>query len=122
MAYVGENLDLGGGHVMLEPRTLAKMLDALDPSNSDLAMIVSASGGYSAAVLSRIAEAVVAVESDEGRAEEAQTVLLEQGADNVVVHTGPLADGAAYEVMITQDSLLPRPSNAAARQAVAEWR
>ena len=34
----------------------------------------------------------------------------------------PLADGATYEVMITQDSLLPRPSNAAARKAVAEWR
>ncbi len=113
MAYVGENLDLGGGHVMLEPRTLAKMLDALDPSNSDLAMIVSASGGYSAAVLSRIAEAVVAVESDEGRAEEAQTVLLEQGADNVVVHTGPLADGAAdhgpYDLILIEGGVAVVP-------------
>ena len=26
-AYMGENIDLGGGRVMLEPRTLAKMLD-----------------------------------------------------------------------------------------------
>ena len=29
-AYVGENVDIGAGRVMLEPRTLAKMLDALD--------------------------------------------------------------------------------------------
>ena len=27
-AYMGENLDLGQGRVLLEPRTLAKMLDA----------------------------------------------------------------------------------------------
>ena len=29
-AYLGENLDLGGARVLLDPRTLAKMLDALD--------------------------------------------------------------------------------------------
>ena len=29
-AYVGENIPLGGDRVMLEARTLAKMLDALD--------------------------------------------------------------------------------------------
>jgi len=33
----------------------------------------------------------------------------------------PLADGAVYQVTITQDSLLPRPANAAARQALEAW-
>ena len=30
-AYLGENLDLGAERVMLDPRTLAKKLDAIDP-------------------------------------------------------------------------------------------
>ena len=37
-AYMGENLQLGGGRVLLEPRTLAKMLDALDISNDELVL------------------------------------------------------------------------------------
>jgi hypothetical protein len=34
----------------------------------------------------------------------------------------PLADGASYEVMVSQTGLLARPSNDAARRAVAGWR
>jgi hypothetical protein len=34
----------------------------------------------------------------------------------------PLADGAAYEVMVSQTGLLARPINDAARRAVAGWR
>ena len=29
-AYIGENVDLGNGRVLIEARTLAKLLDALD--------------------------------------------------------------------------------------------
>ena len=39
-AYVGENLDLAPGRVLLEARTLAKMLDALDLSPGDLVLHV----------------------------------------------------------------------------------
>ncbi|MCB1334226.1 MAG: protein-L-isoaspartate O-methyltransferase [Roseivivax sp.] len=114
MAYVGENIDLGGGRVVLEPRTLAKMLDALDPANSDLALVVGAGLGYSAAVLARIAEAVIAVEDDAERADEAQTVLSDLGADNVVMHVGPLAQGAAehgpYDVILVDGGVAHLPA------------
>ncbi len=93
-AYIGENLDLGGGRVLLEPRTLAKMLDALDIRNSDLVLDIGSAYGYSAAVIARMAEAVVAVEEDPDMLREAQALLAEHGADNVVLHHGPLADGA----------------------------
>ena len=36
VAYSGENLDIGRGRVLLEPRTLAKMVDALDIQPDDL--------------------------------------------------------------------------------------
>ncbi|HMO07252.1 MAG TPA: protein-L-isoaspartate O-methyltransferase, partial [Paracoccaceae bacterium] len=48
-AYVGENLDLAPGRVLLEARTLAKMLDALDLSPGDLVLHVGAGLGYGSA-------------------------------------------------------------------------
>ncbi|MEC8039811.1 MAG: protein-L-isoaspartate O-methyltransferase [Pseudomonadota bacterium] len=105
-AYVEENVDLGGSRVVLEPRTLAKMLDALDIQADELVLDLGCGLGYSSAVMARMAEAVVAVEDDEARAEEAQVALSRAGADNVAVHVGALAEGAAkhgpYDVVVLQ--------------------
>lgn len=94
-AYVGENLSLAPGRVLLEPRTLAKLLDALDVQPTDMVLMVGAGLGYAAAVVARMAEAVVAVEEDEALAAEAQRRLSSHGADNVAVVAGPLAAGVA---------------------------
>lgn len=113
-AYVGENLDLGRGRVMLEPRTLAKMLDALDVQRNELVLDIGSGLGYSAAVIARLAEAVVAVESDGDLADEAQSILSREGADNVIQHQGPLADGAAqhgpYDAIIIQGAVCDLPA------------
>jgi len=108
-AYVGENIDLGGGRVVLEPRTLAKMLDALDIRANELVLDLGCGLGYSSAVAARMAEAVVAVEENADLAEEARSILSERGADNVIVHEGPLAEGAAehgpYDVIMIQGAV-----------------
>ncbi|EDM70226.1 protein-L-isoaspartate O-methyltransferase, putative [Roseobacter sp. AzwK-3b] len=105
-AYMGENIDLGGGRVILEPRTLSKLLDSLDIRSSELVLDVGSALGYSAAVIARMAEAVVAVEEDRDMANEAQGLLSEHGADNVIVHHGPLAEGAPehgpYDVIVVE--------------------
>jgi protein-L-isoaspartate(D-aspartate) O-methyltransferase len=92
-AYVGENLDIGG-RVMLDPRTLAKIIDLIDIQRTDVVLDVACGLGYSTAVLARLAEVVVAVEDDAERADAAQDALSEQGVDNAAVITGPLAEGA----------------------------
>ena len=94
-AYVGENLDLGQGRVLLAPRTQAKMIEALAPGPSDLVLDVGCATGYTSAVLARLADAVIALEEDPVLAVEAQTALSDIGADNAVVVEGPLAAGAA---------------------------
>ncbi|EBA13141.1 Protein-L-isoaspartate carboxylmethyltransferase [Roseobacter sp. CCS2] len=105
-AYVGENLDIGGGRVMLEARTLAKMIDALDIQPQHVVLDIACGLGYSTAVLARMSDFVVAVEDDAARAQEAQSILSQQGADNAAVMTAELNAGAAksgpYDIIILQ--------------------
>ena len=105
-AYMGENLAIGAGRVMLEPRTLAKMLDILDIQPTDVVLDLGCGLGYSTAVIARFADAVVAVEEDPVMAEQAQSVLAAQGVDNAAVIQGDLVQGSAkhgpYDVITVQ--------------------
>jgi protein-L-isoaspartate(D-aspartate) O-methyltransferase len=94
-AYMGENLNLGGARVLLEARTLAKLLDALDIQPDELVLDIGCGLGYSTAVIAQLADAVMAVEEDAGFAAEAQRTLSAEGVDNVAVIQGPLVAGAA---------------------------
>jgi protein-L-isoaspartate(D-aspartate) O-methyltransferase len=108
-AYIGENLLLGESRVILEARTLAKMLDALDIHDDELVLDVGCGLGYSAAVIARLAEAVVAVEEDGSLAADAEAALAEVGADNVALVIAPLAAGAPqhgpYDVITVQGAV-----------------
>jgi len=94
-AYVGENIEIAAGRVVLEARTLAKLLDALDIQPTELVLDLGCGLGYSTAVIARLADAVVAVEEDESLAAEAQRSLSAEGVDNAAVVTGPLVAGDA---------------------------
>lgn len=94
-AYVGGNTEIGGGRVLLEPRTLAKMLDALDLQAGEIVLDIGCGYGYSAAVIARMVEAVIAVEEDATLVQLAESRLADAGADNVAVIEGALAGGAA---------------------------
>ncbi len=105
-AYVGDLVELGDGRCLLEPRTLAKMLDAVNISNDEVVLDIAPGLGYSTAIAARMAELVVAVESDPALAAEAQTLLMEADVDNAIVHEGPLEQGAVehgpYDVIMIQ--------------------
>lgn len=108
-AYMGENVPLSQGRVVLEPRTLAKMLDAVAIEPTDVVLDLATGLGYSAALLSRMAEVVVAVEDQADFVREAEASLSEISADNVAVVEGPLAEGAAkhgpYDVILIQGGI-----------------
>lgn len=105
-AYMGENVTLRQGRVVLEPRTLAKLLDALDIQPTEMVMDLGCGLGYSAAVIARLADQVVGVEEDEAMASEAQTLLSQSSVDNAAVIVAPLTAGAAkhgpYDVITVQ--------------------
>lgn len=115
IAYVGENIALGQGRVLLEPRTFAKMLDALDLQREDVVLDLGCAQGYSTAVIARLVDFVVAVESVAGWADEAQGALSEHGVDNAAVIEGVLALGSAksgpYDAIIIEGAVeqVPEP-------------
>jgi protein-L-isoaspartate(D-aspartate) O-methyltransferase len=118
-AYVGENLAFAPGRVLLEPRTLAKMLDALDIQPDEAVLDIGCGLGYSSAVIAKLAEAVVAVEEDQSLASEAEATLLAEGVDNVAVIEAPLAAGAPrhgpFDAIIIEGGVEHLPDGIAAQ-------
>jgi protein-L-isoaspartate(D-aspartate) O-methyltransferase len=113
-AYVGNDIALGNGRVVLDARVFAKMLDALDIQNDELVLDIGAGLGYSSAVIARMAQAVIAVEQNADLAAEAQKALSDAGADNVVIETADLAVGAPqhgpYDVVVLQGAVQEIPA------------
>ncbi len=117
VAYVGESIDLGSGRVVLEPRTMAKMLEAADIQADDLVLDIGCGLGYSSAIIAQLSEAVVALEEDAEMAKEAERLLGENNVDNAFVFQGPLTGGAAkhgpYDVIVIQGGIGELPADLA---------
>lgn len=112
-AYAGDHVELGQGRVVLDPRILAKMLDAADIQPNELVLDVGAGLGYSSALAAKMAEAVIALEEVPEFASEAERILSEADADNVAVVEGALAEGAEkhgpYDVILVQGAVQAVP-------------
>lgn len=113
-AYMGENVEIAQGRVVLEARSFAKMLDALDIQPGELVLDLGCGLGYSTAVIARLADAVVAVEENEALAAEAQRTLSAEGVDNAAVVVGTLSEGdakhAPYDVITLQGGVEAVPA------------
>ncbi len=112
-AYSDGDVDLGNGRVVLEPRTMGKLLDALDVRSDELVLDLGCGLGYSTALLAQLAEAVVGVEDDADRAADAQRTLSENGVDNAAIIEGTLTEGAAkhgpYDVIVVEGGVETLP-------------
>jgi protein-L-isoaspartate(D-aspartate) O-methyltransferase len=105
-AYMGGNLDLGG-RVLLEARTLAKMLDALDVLPQDRVLDLAVGLGYSSAVIARMAKSVIGVEPLAALAAAAEQILTRQGVTNVLVQTS--APAGEFDVIVIQGGVQEVP-------------
>jgi protein-L-isoaspartate(D-aspartate) O-methyltransferase len=104
LAYVGGPMIVAPARQLMEPRNIAKILEALDVTPADLVLEIAPGLGYTTALLARLAEAVVAVEEDAALAAEAEAALSAQSVDNAAVLTAPLTQGSAkngpYDVIV----------------------
>lgn len=103
LAYMDEALTLvraGAGVAargMMAPRPFARLLQLAEIEAGDVVLDIGCASGYSAAVISRLAQTVVALESDSALADLATKSLADLGADNTAVVTGDLEVGYASE-------------------------
>ncbi len=92
-AYADAQITLPGGRAMLSPRDFAKLAQAAAIRPGDVVLDIACGLGYSTAVLARLAETVVGLESDAALAAKAIDRLAAAGADNAVIVEGPLEQG-----------------------------
>jgi protein-L-isoaspartate(D-aspartate) O-methyltransferase len=114
VAYVDEDLPLGGRRYLMEPMVAARLIQAAAPSRTDTALVVGAGSGYEAAVLSQLSRTVVALEENGELARRARAALVDENIASVGVVEGPLAAGyrerAPYDVVFFGGAVANVPS------------
>ena len=114
VAYVDEAIPIGGGRYMMEPMVLARLLQAAEVHEDDIALLVGCGSGYEAAILSWLASAVVAVESDGELAKKASDIMADINIDTVAVVEGDLGMGfarqAPYDVIVINGAVAEIPT------------
>lgn len=97
IAYCDEDLPVAAGRCLMEPVTHARLIQAAAPNAGELVLDIGCATGYSAAILSRLAGRVVALEQDAGLLAAAEQNWLSLGINNVMPHMGPFAEGNPAE-------------------------
>ncbi len=108
LSYIDEHILLSDSRdseprFLMQPSPFAKLVQLAEIMPGDTVLDVGTGTGYSAAVLSRLAKSVIALESDAALADQAKSTLAQMGCGNVSVVRGPLprghAAGAPYDVI-----------------------
>ncbi|MPZ10262.1 MAG: methyltransferase domain-containing protein [Kiloniellaceae bacterium] len=113
IAYIDEDLEVIPGRYLMEPMVLARLLQAAAPQADDMALDVGCATGYSTAVLARLVQTVVGLESDRSLMDMANRTLNALDVDNAVVVEGALDAGyqkqAPYDVIVFQGAVSEVP-------------
>lgn len=99
---------------VMEPGSLARLVQLADIAATDRVLDIGTSTGYSAAIIASLAASVVALESDETLAAQARSNLAALGILNAEVVVGPLESGyaakAPYDVILIEGSIEELPA------------
>jgi protein-L-isoaspartate(D-aspartate) O-methyltransferase len=121
IAYVDENVSLGGGRFLIEPMVFGRLLQIAAIGRADIVLDVGCATGYASAVAARLAGQVVALEEEPGLARQAAATLQELGVANVAVIEGPLVAGyaqrAPYDVILLGGAVAAIPPALSAQLA-----
>ncbi|RJF83954.1 protein-L-isoaspartate O-methyltransferase [Azospirillum cavernae] len=114
VAYVDDDLPIGHGRYLLEPMVFARMLQYVSVQESDRVLDVGGAGGYSTAILAKLAASVVGLDSDAALTAAAAAALSAQGVTNATTVTGPMAvghaDGGPYDVIVIEGTIPEVPA------------
>lgn len=122
LAYIDADIELSKeGRFIMDPSPLAKLLQAAEVQKNAKVLEVGAGSGYVSAVLSHLADQVIALEVDADLAAIAKDNLTTGGYGNVSVVSGDLAGGhkigAPYDVIFVNGSVGVEPVQLFAQMA-----
>jgi protein-L-isoaspartate(D-aspartate) O-methyltransferase len=110
---VQPSIDGSEARYLLGPATLARLVQLGEIGASERVLDVGCATGYSAAILSRLAGEVIALEADAALASAARSNLAALGIENAAVVEGNLAEGAPQhgpcEVILLNGSVREPP-------------
>jgi len=93
VAYVDDDLPLGGGRYLMKPMVAARLLQAAMVEAKDTALVVGAGVGYEAAVLALLARKVVALEESAELARIGRSALVDHRIASVNYVEASLSSG-----------------------------
>lgn len=109
IAYCDGDIPLGGKRHLLSPLIFVRMLQAVAVKSSDKVLDIGCGQGYSTAVLSQLANKVIAVESESELATRANLTLNRLGIHNVIIISNKLEEGhpegAPYDVIFLNGAI-----------------
>ncbi len=121
IAYIDQDLEVAPGRYLMEPRVLARLLQAAAPQPEDIVLDIGCATGYSTGILAQLAATVVALEHQAELAELGNAVLNDLGTDNAIVVEGSLVEGyakqAPYDVILIGGAVAEIPEAIAAQLA-----
>ena len=93
VAYIDDDLPLGGGRYIMQPMVAARLLQAAMVERTDTALVVGAGVGYEAALLAQLARSVVALEENPELARIGRSALVDHRIASVSYIEAPLPLG-----------------------------
>ncbi len=126
LAYIDEDVKLGGGRVMLKPLVTARLIQLARPRAGEAALLVGSGAGYGAAILAACGVHVTALEEDPTLLALARAAPADpEGGGVLSIVEGRLAEGhvacAPYDLVIIEGAVHEIPP-AIGRQVGAHGR
>jgi protein-L-isoaspartate(D-aspartate) O-methyltransferase len=119
VAYVDEDLPLGGGRYLMAPMVAARLLQAASIDRTDTVLVVGAGVGYEAALAALLARSVIALEDDANLARLGRAALVEHRIASVNFVEAPPIQGyrarAPYNVIMFAGGVAEIPADIAAQ-------
>lgn len=104
VAYVDEDLPLGGGRYLMEPLVVAQVLQAAAIDGDDVVLEIGCGPGYMTAIIAHMASVVVALDEEARFVEATSSTLAELDLSTATIMQAPFAEGcpaqAPYDVIV----------------------
>lgn len=114
LAYLDDDLPLGGGRFLMQPMVAARLLQAAAIGARDAVMVVGAGVGYEAALAALLGRSVVALEEDAELARIGRSALVDHRLGSVSYVEEPMRLGcrqrAPYDVILFAGAAAEIPS------------